>query len=632
MTTTVRRAVQFIQQCATGMAGEYRFYPDGQVSLYSSCYAVMARHYVGDLANLSREAKKTWCEYLNSWQDPSTGFFLGPELAASKRARTELSKEYLSLHLLVHVLPSLELLGGAPTHPLHFAEQFVDPANLLRQLDACDWKQAWYTGNYLLCVGQVLLHLFEKEGDARVRQALEVYFDWLDAQVDPATGLWGTNGFCDAYEATYGGAHQLLVYYRCRRPVMHAERIIDTVLSLQQADGSFTRTPGGGSCEDVDSIDVLVNLTKRTNGYRFAEVISALRRAQHHVMAQQAADGGFVYSWGRSYMQNGLLSTFTPQNRSEIFSTWYRLHTLALISQIFTDDPELSATRWQFNRSCSMGWHDVTLAPPVTPKSSTGLQRAKKADKPGPRHNQAARKSAVRTVLKLIPVHWVEGIWRVFLPRYVRSLSPQVGIGLLLTLDRTSEQMGAECSYELGGGLHVEHWSSQFYYFYTSRISRDSRVIHLGCADGSLSYALSSLAGAHVIAIETLPGQAQQAQRQFHHPHLIFSPDIMPLGIDNCVDFLVLTDLDGDRPAWNRWERYLNAHRSATLLVQLSPAPINWRHLGGWSDGFVSPATVSDLAPVVRSIPSPWRISEAEVRSSTVFASLVCDRSVTTTL
>ncbi|MEZ4681893.1 MAG: hypothetical protein R2932_47560 [Caldilineaceae bacterium] len=104
----------------------------------------------------------------------------------------------------------------------------------------------WLEGNNLLFVGQLLVFLRDIEENKQAQLALDFYFDWLDSQVDPQTGLWGTNGYCSPFVAMCGGYHQLLVYYYEHRPVLRIEQLIDTVLALQHIDGGFS--PKGGRC------------------------------------------------------------------------------------------------------------------------------------------------------------------------------------------------------------------------------------------------------------------------------------------------------------------------------------------------------------------------------------------------
>lgn len=359
-----RSATGLVRSLGTGRVGEYRQSPGGAPTLYASCYAAMILHYAGALEAVSDEERQAWAEYIRGWQDEATGWFAGPELAGPLTSPKH-DREHLRMHTTAHVLPALDLLGARPRHPLARAREFLDRHHLVSWLSARDWRQAWFEGNNLLFIGQFLVHFRDVDGIANAQKALQLFFDWLDGQQDPATGLWGTNGFCDRFDALFGGYHQLLVYYACGRPVRHAERIIDATLDLQADDGSFARGGGGGACEDVDAVDVLVNLFKRT-GYRRLAVRNALRRALDSIMTQRNADGGFVYRRGAPFVHMGIEATRSAPDVSNLFPTWFRLHTVALIAQVLRRHP-LARVPWRFNCVCSMGWHDPSVRPPWRP-------------------------------------------------------------------------------------------------------------------------------------------------------------------------------------------------------------------------------------------------------------------------
>lgn len=360
-----RGAGGFVRSLGTGRPGEFRQSPGGKPTLYASCYAAMILRIAGELDGLDPAERLGWADYIRGWQDPESGFFAGPELSRGRLGSAKHDRDHLVRHTTAHVLPALELLGAAPLHPLRAAHAFLDPAALRAWLGARNWREAWFEGNNILFAGQFLVHLRDVEKATGAAAALDLYFDWLDAEQDPATGLWGTNGHCDAFAALYGGYHQLLVYYYCGRTVKHAERIIDTTLELQADDGSFARGGGGGACEDVDAVDVLVNLFERT-GYRRLAVRHALGRALESVLTQRNPDGGFVYRRGSPFEHMGIELTRSEKDVSNLFPTWFRLHTIALIGQILRRHP-LAAGPWGFNRACSMGWHDPAVRPPWRP-------------------------------------------------------------------------------------------------------------------------------------------------------------------------------------------------------------------------------------------------------------------------
>lgn len=357
--------VSFVRDQLSSTPGECLMSPNGQNTLYSSCFAAMTLHYLGALPEPSSQERRAWAAYIQQWQDPNTGLFLGPEVVQEEFTHARHDWEHVTMHLTAHALPALNLLGEQPCYPLHFAKIYLNPIKLSRWLAARDWHDAWLEGNNLLFVGQFLIHLRDYEGLLEAEQALEYYFEWLDQHVDPLTGLWGTNTHASVPVAIYGAYHQLLVYYCCRRVVQHPTRIMDLVLDMQHADGSFMIGGGGGACEDADAVDILVNLYKRT-GYRPLAVRRALRRALESVLSQQMPDGGFVYRRGAPMKLLGLSRTGSAANTPDMFSTWFRVHTIALICEILHDHP-LAQVNWQFNNVCSMGWHRPDRLPRQQP-------------------------------------------------------------------------------------------------------------------------------------------------------------------------------------------------------------------------------------------------------------------------
>lgn len=353
--TFIEKITSFINNANTGTIGEYKMWQGGEVNLYASCFAAMTLHYLNALENYTALEKKKWADYINGWQDNTSGLFIGPELFLEELTSPKHDFEHVSMHLTAHALPALSLLGSTPKHKLHFAHRFLDRNELIKWLTARDWSRAWLEGNNLLFIGQFLIHLRDVEGVKEAAPALNMYFDWLDSQVDPATGLWGTNGHCSSFVAMCGAYHQLLVYYYENREVSYKERLVDTVLSLQHQDGGFSPNGGGGACEDVDAADILVNLYKQLD-YRRPDIRAALRRLLESLLQKQMADGGFVYRLDEPFLYMGIKKTYCPANESNMFSTWFRVHTLALINEIL-DEKEIAGVKWKFNDTCSMGWH-----------------------------------------------------------------------------------------------------------------------------------------------------------------------------------------------------------------------------------------------------------------------------------
>jgi len=353
------KILKYLSLTYLGEPGRYASVPGGKGTLYASCYAVMILHYLGELEHISAETKESWVDFICSYQDPTSGYFEGPEILQGKLLSDAHSKDHLLEHLSVHVLPAVKLLGGEVRYPLTFAKKYANPVFLEKWLSERDWSNAWLEGNNLLFVGQLLTYLSEDEGDPLAGTCLDILFYWLDNNLDPETGLWGTNGYVDNYKAVYGGYHQLLLYYYHEKPVRFMDKIVDITLSLQHLDGGFSKHWGGGGCQDVDAVDILVNMYKR-NDYRRNDIQLALKKCYFHMKRRFKSTGGFVYRNGSDFIHMGMSDTYSKDGCPDMFSTWFGLHTMCLIAEIIKIPP-LENIQYAFNETLSMGWHKKSL-------------------------------------------------------------------------------------------------------------------------------------------------------------------------------------------------------------------------------------------------------------------------------
>jgi hypothetical protein len=271
---------------------------------------------------------------------------------------------YKGLHGIEHLLTHLTCSAVLPViqqqnisiNELKYGSNFCDIDYLKNWQQSIDWKNAWFEGNNILFVGQLLIYIRDAENKPEASVALSEWFKWLDREIDPKTSLWGTNGYCSDAEAVYGGYHQLLLYWYEDHPIPNPEGLVDTVLGLRHYDGGFNPNGNGGACEDVDCVDILVNCYKRWD-YRRAEIRRALWHCVDHILETQNPDGGFPYNSNQPQSHMGIPGTNAEPNVSCTFPTWFRIHTLALCHEIIPEHPQLSGIHFRFNTHLSMGWH-----------------------------------------------------------------------------------------------------------------------------------------------------------------------------------------------------------------------------------------------------------------------------------
>jgi hypothetical protein len=365
-----KQVVAFLKRIIN--AGLLPSVPNGNTTLYGTCYGAMGQFYLNELPVVNDAIP----ELIFQSQCPDTGYFIGPELQDYFPSE---NIQHDRIHLLNHlavsaVLPLAENLGIG-LRPLLFAQKWCISDYLVTWQDSVDWKNAWFEGNNILFVGQLLVYLRDVEKYPGAQASLEAWFEWLEREIDPATSLWGTNGYCDAAAAVYGGYHQLLVYWHENRPIRNPKGLVDTVMSLRHMDGGFNPGGNGGACEDVDSVDILVNCYKRWD-YRRPEIRRALWHCADHILATQNPDGGFPYNRDQPQSHMGIPGTEAGPNVSCIFPTWFRIHTLALCHEIIPEHPQLAGIPFRFNNHLSMGWHQ---SPPGWKLEITAAQRKEEA-------------------------------------------------------------------------------------------------------------------------------------------------------------------------------------------------------------------------------------------------------------
>jgi Prenyltransferase and squalene oxidase repeat len=345
-------AVRFLQSMRDPVSGGSRSVTGGPVTLYGTCYESLGGFYLGANGGLPDERRR----FIVERQDPQTGFMIGPELRDFEAPPGAIhDREHLLMHLTCAAVPTCQHFGIQLKFPIAAAHRFCDLDYLGQWTDRRDLKKAWFEGNNILFVGQLLVYLRDVERYSGAQAALDRWFDWLQTHVDLTTGLWGTDGHCSALEAVCGG-YQLLVYYHEERRLINPEGIIDTVLGLQHLDGGFNPWGNAGACEDVDSVGILVNLYKRFD-YRREDIRFGLKRCLGRILSIQNPDGGFAYNLNYAQSHMGIPGTQTPANVSTTFSTWFRIHTLALIDEILPEERAFSGIKLRFSSSLSMGWH-----------------------------------------------------------------------------------------------------------------------------------------------------------------------------------------------------------------------------------------------------------------------------------
>lgn len=372
---------------------QYRLFSGADTTVYSSCFALYLRHLLDDLTELTPEQRKEWVNYLQSFQDERSGLFKDPD-ADGRTSNANHDSEHLSQQLTTFCLSALGCLDEKPRYPLRFVSRWYDKTKLLNWLDGLNWHNPWNSGNKVMFAAIHLICNDETFGDRKARAALEVWFEWMDRNQKSRNGFWGKGRLSDYFYGMGGYYHQYVIYNYIQRAVNHEHRTVDAILRLQQHDGLFFPGNGGGSCDDIDGIDVLVNSYHKSD-YRRDDIRKGLKRALNGIMKNQNMDGGFAwakrryfspatywnlvvknagsfdwYYWyycnrkffGKLYKFKGVVPLVTGWSRvhrietdSSLFDTWLRCTAIGEICSVLKDEP-LAPVGWKFLKTAGLGW------------------------------------------------------------------------------------------------------------------------------------------------------------------------------------------------------------------------------------------------------------------------------------
>jgi hypothetical protein len=358
----IRETLAFVAAHRGDRPGRYRYSAvSSGPTLYSSCYAAMARHLLGDMDRLPDSECAEWITYLLSHQDDD-GLFRDPVIFDQGWYKDD-PLWCGRPHLTCHVVAALACLGAVAEKPLRWLDPWRDPDALVRWLAARDWgRQVAWTGNEVMNVGVLLQYVRDFHDDARAGQATAVLLEWLAAHhVNPTTGVWGAVDASDpiwrshAVQAAY---HWWPLLFYDGVPLPHLERAIDTVLATQNPRGGFgwgvhnrAEPSMSSACEDIDSIDPLCRMMQLTD-YRRADIETALARAADWVLTNRMPDGGFMFIRDQPF-EYGHPALRGEAGQGAMFPTWFRLLSLALIGKALPGHA-LGRVPWQFVRCPGM--------------------------------------------------------------------------------------------------------------------------------------------------------------------------------------------------------------------------------------------------------------------------------------
>jgi hypothetical protein len=252
-------------------------------------------------------------------------------------------------HLTLHALMTLALYNVPAEREIVYMNRFLDKDRFRNFINSRDWgaRAAW-TSNELQNLGVMLQYARDYQSSPTAGDLLEVLYEAIDDHQDSETGLFGQSfkGAEDLSLGVQAGYHFWLLYFYDKRPILHVDRIIDSLLPTQNILGGYGVKWNSSACEDIDSIDSLVRLSPLTN-YRCDDIQASLGRALPAILNNLNGDGGWVFRRHES-LTVGHPQMFSKENESNIFYTWFRTLGLAYCLSGLRNIPLRLEYNWKF--------------------------------------------------------------------------------------------------------------------------------------------------------------------------------------------------------------------------------------------------------------------------------------------
>lgn len=289
---------------------------------------------LGKGAGLTENERKNFVDYFLSFQDKASGYFIDPTLENGEYiSKTDNNYRWWGYgHCLLQVLPCLSILNVKPNYRFHFLEQFYHDKNFFNFLKALDFSnRVHFTSNEVMNIGVALQYEYCNYKEKNSFNSIKLLKQFLLTKMN-SSKLWGNEDQNDTYirsiniQAAYHFWH---LFFFSNDNIPKSNILYDKLLSSQNRLGGFGVNENYSSaCEDIDTIEPLSRFYCHMNDTYKKATRSALAFALPWVLTNQNPDGGFVFSRNRA-LHYGHDYLFSRENESSMFSTWFRVLSLA---------------------------------------------------------------------------------------------------------------------------------------------------------------------------------------------------------------------------------------------------------------------------------------------------------------
>lgn len=330
-----RKTLDYVANMKAGKEiGVYKYSRStAQPNIYASVFACLNRYFYGETTMLSKEEKKEWVKYFDSYQSKNDGLFYDPVLENNLFADSDW---WGARHLTSILIIAYKVFGAKPKYNFKFLEKYYQKKFLENWLDQQDWQSALSDDNDLdnkiMNIGCLLQYSRDYFGDEKAAVSIKWLIKYLKNKINPITGMWGSYNLSkpeDVSRMIQFAYHLFQIFFYDKYPLQYPERVIDWLLKNQNKRGGFAPHLNSSACEDIDSTELLIQFSKITS-YRSLEVKRSLKKALGWILSNMNNDGGFVFRKGEVF-HYGHQEMSSQKNESSLFATWFRTLNLACL-------------------------------------------------------------------------------------------------------------------------------------------------------------------------------------------------------------------------------------------------------------------------------------------------------------
>tara|TARA_B100001175_G_C19495776_1_gene635203 strand:+ start:230 stop:1312 length:1083 start_codon:yes stop_codon:yes gene_type:complete len=351
-------------------------------NLFTSLFALFIYDLFGEINSWSKVYKQGWLNYIQSFQDKESGYFLEKSLGIN----TDNANKKPLYQLNTFCLSALGILDAAPIHKLKFSDEYLTVGYLEKYLEKHNCLNGLPgSGNFAMFLGIFITHRLKDYESSDYKLILNNWFKKHDENIK-INGLWG-DSFSDSTVWGFQNAlHQLIIYKYWEKFPPKVNVLVNKILVLQDKQGNYGALPGGSGCFDYDASFILLNFATDQDSSR---VYNQLLKLHNSIILSQNKDGGFcetnrypkniiqLYKGAKNYSNDYNFISFFYRLRemvrylkkekqyhsnhwsqeaykledSDLWNTWFRLLTIAQIEKKY-----IKNVKWNFHKTIGLGY------------------------------------------------------------------------------------------------------------------------------------------------------------------------------------------------------------------------------------------------------------------------------------